>query len=707
MGKDVDGFVAICKALASDPNRLAEMRKTLRERVTHSPLRDEAGFTKALEDRYVEMWHARLKGETVATLDADTIHALFQRAENHRKSGRPAEAGELYKEILQDSPDHIEALTAIWDLSFETGNPGSAVDWLNKAISTRGDVASFHYMLGCSLQARGNMHDAIGSFSRALELDPRWGKAHNNLGCTVESTGDLVRALECYRRAVEFDPKLAVAHYNQGNAYRQLGELVQAIHCIRQALAIDPGHADWRCNLGDLLFDRLQLDEALSSYQMAVELDPGYAVALAGLGRVLQVLGRPGEAESKFRKAIGLKPDLATASSGLLVSLHYSRRADPQAILDEHKAWDARHARTGGWWAARTEDERHAQGRLRIGYLSPDFCRHPVASFIEPVLRAHDRARVQVFCYSNVAHPDEVTRRLEGLCDHWRDISGSSDEQVSERIRYDGIDILVDLAGHTGGGRLELFARKPAPVQVTWLGYPDTTGLRAMDYRLTDAFADPMQVTDRFHTEKLVRLANGFLCYQPPADVPEPGEPPSLRTGRVTFGSFNNLAKVTASMVEIWAQLLHRMPNTKLLIKAFGLSADSAKQALEARFADHGIPAERLTLLPPESSTRSHLSRYHDIDIALDSFPYNGTTTTCEALWMGVPVISLAGNDHASRVGVSLLNRVGLSDLVTHNPDEYLAKAVELAQDAARLGELRGGMRQRLRASPLLDAPGF
>lgn len=609
--------------------------------------------------------------------------------------------------MLLNQPDHREALTAMWEILFDSGNPGAAVDWLNKAIAVREDVPAVHYMLGCCFQAQRKIDDAVTAFARAVELDPNFAKAFNNLGCTLEAAGNLRGAFECYDRALELDPGLAVASYNKGNAFRQTGDPEQAIACMSAGLAIDPRHADWRCNLGDLLFERLELDEAVASYRAAIEIDTSYARAWAGLGLGLQGLGRNEEAESSLRKAIELDPKPAQPGSNLLLVLHNLHGDNPQKMFAEHAAWAKRHASGIPWQAARTEEERRQPGRLKIGYISPDFCRHPVGGFIEPVLAAHDRDRFQVFCYSTTTRPDETTRRLAGLCEHWRDVSRDSDDMIAERMRFDAIDILVELAGHTGGGRLPLVARKPAPVQVTWLGYPNTTGLRAIDYRFTDAYADPPGSTDALHVEKLVRLPQGFLCYCPPAITPEPGESPSLANGSVTFGSLNNLSKVTDAVVAVWCRILAGVPGARLLLKAYGLSAASARQEMLARFARHGIGPDRLILLPPVASSEAHLATYRQIDIALDPFPYNGTTTTLEALWMGVPVISLTGSTHVSRVGLSILSRAGLADLVAASAEEYLAKAVALAGDAARRQVLRAGLRAQLRASPLLDGKTF
>jgi predicted O-linked N-acetylglucosamine transferase (SPINDLY family)/predicted SAM-dependent methyltransferase len=694
--------------LAADHERLSLLRASLRERMRRSPLTDEQGFTRTLERHYIEMWEAARKGDALARgLDEQAIAGLLERGAALRAAAKPVEALEVYKQVLAGQPDQAQALAAIWDISFETGNPGSAIDWLNKGIAVRGDVAAVHYMLGCSFQAQMKIQDAVASFVRALELDPGLAKAHNNLGWTLEMAGDLEGAMQAYQRAGELDPNLAVAFYNRGNLFRRLGDFVQAAECIGHALSIEPRHADWRCNLADMLYQRLRLDEAISSYRTAIALDPRFARAWCGLGLALLASGDPAEAELDFRKALELEPKFGEAFSNLLLTLHYLHAEDRQRVFDEHLRWARQHTGAIAWQAARTPEERRREGRLRIGYLSPDFQRHPVARFIEPVLAAHDRSKFHVFCYSNVSHPDEATERFRSLCEEWRDIAALTDSQAAERMRFDGIDILIDLAGHTGGGRPYLLARKPAPVQATWLGYPNTTGLAAIDYRLTDARADPPGESDRFHTEKLVRLAAGFLCYLPPADSPEVAPPPAAKSGCVTFGSFNFLAKAMPAMVPLWARLLQALPDAKLLVKSYGLSAQSARDALVAQFAARGVKAERLIVLGPEDSATGHLARYGDVDIALDCFPYNGTTTTCEALWMGVPVITLAGKSHVARVGSSLLSRAGLEDLVAESPQEYLDKAIALANDAARRSELRSTLRSRLRASPLLDAAAF
>jgi predicted O-linked N-acetylglucosamine transferase (SPINDLY family) len=702
----VTAYVETAAALAGDLKHLAALRDGLRERMRRSILTDEAGFTRALEQCYVDTWQKTIAPQaSSAELDERKIAGWLQQVAAFRAEGRKIEAEETCKEILKIRPDHLEALGALWDLSYETQNHGVAVEWLRRGIAANDRIAQLHYMMGYSLMGQGNMPDAAGSFRAALALDPGMAKAQNNLGCTLEAMGGVPEAAECYRKAVSLDPRLADAHYNLGNAHRQLAEEDRAIECISRALELEGGRADWRCNVGDLLVRKLRLDEAVASYEAALKIDANDARAYDGRARALQLLGRAQEADADFRAALKLQPDRPDLHSDWLLSLHYWRGGEP--LLEEHLAWAKRHTRGIGRQAARAPHERRPARRLNIGYVSPDFKRHSVSSFFEPLLAAHDKSRFKVFCYSAVAFPDAVTRRIAEASEEWRDISRLGDDWVADRVRADRIDILVDLGGHTGDARPLLFARKLAPVQVTWLGYPNTTGIAAIDYRLTDGIADPEGAADRAHVEKLVRLERGFLCYRPPSDAPEVGEPPLARAGHATFGCFNNLAKIGPSMIALWARLLKASPGARLKLKSFGFAAESARRSMKEQFAACGIDAERLELSGPEESSQDHLANYHGVDVALDVFPYNGAATTCEALWMGVPVVTLAGQTHVSRVGASILHAAGLADQVASSEEEYVQKALELSRDPERLRVLRGSMRERLRASPLLDGRGF
>ena len=345
--------------------------------------------------------------------------------------------------------------------------------------------------------------------------------------------------------------------------------------------------------------------------------------------------------------------------------------------------------------------------RLRVGYISRDFTTHSVAYFLEPLLANHDRAAFEIFCYSDVERPDATTARLRTYTDHWCSIVGQSDDAVTGKIRGDAIDILVDLAGHSKGNRLLVFARRAAPVQVTWLGYPNTTGLRSMDYRVTDEISDPTGVAEKLATETLIRLPGGFICYRPASETPELLDPPSRVNGAITFGNFNSIAKLTPEIISLWSQLLNRIPGSKLLLKSNGLGDEVLRARILGNFETGGIDPTRIELLGWTTSTYFHLALYNKIDIALDTSPYNGTTTTCEALWMGVPVVTLVGDRHAARVGASILTQIDMTDCIALNEAAYVDIAFSLANDPEKLNLIRRSCREKLRSSPLMDEAGF
>jgi predicted O-linked N-acetylglucosamine transferase (SPINDLY family) len=385
--------------------------------------------------------------------------------------------------------------------------------------------------------------------------------------------------------------------------------------------------------------------------------------------------------------------------------MSYSEHWAPREVYEAHLQWGKRFPAVP---PAAAGPVHHEPGRrIRVGYLSPDYWRHPVAHFMEPVLRYHDRARFEIFCYHTGVREDEVTARLKTLPEHWRALPGIADDELEARLRGDKIEILVELSGHTDGTRLPVLARRIAPVQVSYLGYPNTTGLAAMDYRITDACADPAGESDQLHTEKLIRLPGTFLCYAPPIVEASNRIPPSRRKRYVTFGSFNNFAKISPTSIRLWASILASVPGSKLFIKTHGLQDPGLRALLQERLQGAGVPADRLLLAPPTTDHRRHLETYDEVDVALDTFPYHGTTTTLDALWMGVPVVTLIGDRHASRVGLSILSGLGLNELIAHTHDEYVACAVRLAFQPEQLEEYAHDLRARLAGSALTDGKRF
>jgi predicted O-linked N-acetylglucosamine transferase (SPINDLY family)/predicted SAM-dependent methyltransferase len=708
IARDRDGYVALAVKLSSDLARLANMRRTMRDRVRASPLMDETGFCRKLEQCYIEMWERSvISAPQRAAPGPEALDAMLERARGLRQTGKKIEAAEACREILQRSADHFGALELLWDIGFESGAPGIAIDRLVKAMAIDEREPRLPYMLGCALQAGGKIDDAIIAFRRAVALDPGMAKAHNNLGNTLEAVGRLDEAAQAYSRAIELDPTLAHALYNLGTLRDRAGDWTRAIDYFKQALAIEPRNPQWRLRLGQIQCRELRLDEAIANLQTVLALDPSEEVAHMSLGSALLIMGRVEEGIAAWRKALELNPANSQLESAMLFAAHY-RENDPRRLFERHLSWARRHARGLLRLTTTRALNPPAPGRrLNVGYLSPDFGPNPLTQFIEPALAAHDRREFGIFCYSNSSSEDDTTRRLRDLDCTWRDISFLSDFQAADRIRGDGIDILVDLAGHSGGGRPLVFAMKPAPVQVSWLGYPGTTGLAEMDYLLTDAIADPDGENERHHTEKLVRLPCGFLCYLPPPDAPELEAPPELGPGHVTFACFSDLAKLTDEMVATWSELLRALPRARLVMKAQGFHAESARRRVFELFAANGIAADRIDPSAPEALHARRLAKYQDVDVALDVFPCNGLTATCEALWMGVPVVTLAGTTHASRVGASILESAGLPQLVAGTRREYVEIAMGLAQDFLGRRDLRAGMRERMRSSPLMDGAAF
>ena len=459
----------------------------------------------------------------------------------------------------------------------------------------------------------------------------------------------------------------------------------------------------------------LKLGNVSVSLNMICEKETN-AIALNNKGGQLLSQGMAKEAIDQYQMALVLAPEKPFIQSNYLYALNYQPTPDMGKIFAAHKKFGELHENVAAKSAAlqspitsnaATNAATKEQRPLRIGYVSSDFRHHAVSHFIEPVLAAHDKNKFQLFAYYHHTVVDDMTKRIQSHVSHWRSLVGKSDADIAAMIRADGIDILIDLAGHTATNRLPMFARKPAPLQVTWLGYPNTTGLSTMDYRITDAFADPPGMTDAFHTEKLHRMPETFSCYSAPADAPAVSPLQAKRTGRVTFGSFNNFAKITAEVITVWSNILKRIPTATLFLKYKDLESVPMTQYIHNQFMTRGVLVSQLRIQGDDASHVEHMARYNNIDIALDPFPYNGTTTTLDALWMGVPVITLAGASHVGRVGVSQMSNLGLQELIAKNQDDYVNIAVGLAGNIEKLSALRAGMRERMLASPLMNVERF
>ena len=514
---------------------------------------------------------------------------------------------------------------------------------------------------GIAAQQGGDLPGAIASLSKAVLANPKHAVATHELGLAYALRGDMPLAESYYRLAIALDPLLASAHYNLGNLLIAQGQIIQALTCFQEAARLDPDDADALTNCGVAFYELGQVERAIPFFQKALAADP-------------------------------TSPD---RHSTLASALHYLPTASGDDLLHAAQGWWQTHGRP--LYRKILYPNPITPGRrLKVAYLSPDFREHSIYSFITPLLKAHDRSRFEILCLSDVLKPDWATEEIRDLSEGWRDIAHTTDEVVALIVEREGIDILVDLAGHMNGNRLRVFAKKPAPVQISWLGYPGTTGLPTIDYRLVDAITDPEGEADSWHSEQLVRLPGCFLCYQPPAEPITPGPPPCQRTGRFTFGSFNNPAKLNPPLLAIWATILKDVPGSRLLLKGKHLDNPKVQATLTRVFSDHGLDGTRLSFSPYLPSPGEHLALYNDIDLCLDPFPYNGTTTTLEALWMGVPVLTLLGPRHAGRVGASLLHSLGLPGLITDTPQAYIKTAIHLASDTSPLVPRGEALRRQL-----------
>jgi predicted O-linked N-acetylglucosamine transferase (SPINDLY family) len=544
----------------------------------------------------------------------------------------------------------------------------------------------------------GQLSQAEAIYRDVLRQQPDQPDALHMLGLVALQTGNVTAAADLMHQALAHAPNNADCLTNYGEALRRAGRTEEAVDVLRKALELRPDYCEAHNNCGLALMEMGRLADAVRCYERALEINPGYYLAHYNLGRALMDHGRLTEAISRLRKSLQINPQFTDAHTSLLLALNFHPDYSPKDIFQEHLAWAKRFAKPLKPLIRPHTNDPDPKRRLRIGYVSPDFRKHAVSFNFEPILAAHDHSQFEIFCYASVTRPDEVTRRLQGKADYWHDIVRLNDDAACNLIREHKIDILVDLAGHTANNRLLVFARKPAPVQATYIGYFNTTGLRTMDYRITDVHADPPGLTDAFYTEKLIRLPQCLYAYQPPQENLEPGSPPLLKQGHVTFGSFNNLMKIGPGVIALWARILHAVPNSCLVVKYRSLENPEVRTDWEDRFAKGGVDPARLQLLGRDATTRGHFEQYHRIDIALDPFPFNGGITTCDALWMGVPVVTLAGqrDTHMARMGADLLTAFGDPSWIATSPDEYVRKAADLAADRPRLEALRPELRKRV-----------
>jgi len=630
------------------------------------------------------------------------IPQWLESAKQHHSAGRLDKAEALYRKVLLSRPNHPDALHLLGLLHYQAGRFDAAAEMLRRAASANPTSAECRFNLALALLAQGRWDDAIAALRDALSLRPSYPQAYNSLGTALRAKGQLAEAVDAYRQAVASNPQVAGFWSNLGIALHGQGNPQEAVEAFRRAIALKPDFAEAHNNLGNALWASRRYTEAAQACREAIRLRPDLADAYNNLGNAAKDLGQLDEAIDCYRKAITLEPSSHQVHSSLIYTLYFHQDYDAAAILAEHRAWNDRHAKPLAVHIRPHENDRSPDRRLRIGYVSADFRTHPVGLCFEPLLEQHDHRPFEIICFSNVPRADAVTARMQKHADQWLEIFGQSDQEVAELVRQKQIDILVDLSLHMAHNRMLVFARKPAPVQVTYLGYPGTTGLSTVDYRLGDSYIDPPG-TEQFHSEKTIRLPRTYLCWRFNGGEQAVGPLPALQNGYVTFGSLNNFAKVTPPVLETWGKLLSVVKDSRLILRCpQGQAADHVCRAL----GRYGVDPRRLDLVG-HLSWEQYVSLYQYQDIGLDPFPYPGHTTSCDSMWMGVPVVTLTGQTSVSRAGASLLHTIGLSELIAAEEQQYVEMARNLAEDLPRLMQLRATLRGRMQQSALMDAAGF
>ncbi|EXB54601.1 putative UDP-N-acetylglucosamine--peptide N-acetylglucosaminyltransferase SPINDLY [Morus notabilis] len=625
-------------------------------------------------------------------------------------AGNTQEGIQKYFEALKIDPLYAPAYYNLGVVYSEMMQYDVALNYYEKAASVRPIYAEAYCNMGVIYKNRGELETAIACYERCLAVSPNFEIAKNNmaialtdLGTKVKLEGDINQGIAYYKKALYYNWHYADAMYNLGVAY---GEMLKF---DMMALSIKPNFSQSLNNLGVVYTVQGKMDAAASMIEKAIIANPSYAEAYNNLGVLYRDAGNISLAVDAYERCLNIDPDSRNAGQNRLLALNYINEGNDDKLFEAHRDWGRRFMRLYQQYTS-WDNPKDPERPLVIGYISPDYFTHSVSYFIEAPLSHHDYANYKVVVYSAVVKGDAKTTRFRdkvlkkgGI---WRDIYGIDEKKVASMVREDKIDILIELTGHTANNKLGTMACRPAPVQVTWIGYPNTTGLPTIDYRITDSLADPPN-TKQKHVEELVRLPECFLCYTPSPEAGSVSPTPALSNGFITFGSFNNLAKITPKVLQVWARILCAVPNSRLVVKCKPFCCDSVRQRFISTLEQLGLEPLRVDLLPLILLNHDHMQAYSLMDISLDTFPYAGTTTTCESLYMGVPCVTMAGSVHAHNVGVSLLSKVGLERLIAKNEDEYVQLALQLASDFTALSNLRTSLRDLMAKSPVCDGPNF
>ncbi len=624
-------------------------------------------------------------------------------------------AQSLCQNLINADDNHADAWHLLGLIDQRTGNPDQARTMFDRAIAIDHHNPNYRLSAAILLKSLGQLEQAADAYQQLLELHHDHAAAWSNLANAYIDLKRYDQAIRAAHTAIRIDPNLAPAHHNLGRAYRLTHQLPDAIHAYHRATQLQPANPTAWLGLGIALRFNDQYDDAYNALEHAVALDPNLPDAWHELGKLQRDLGETDASLQSFTRVANLDPcdDLVR---DIAVTLNYTPSADLHETFEHHQRWAQRiesHALkipsniTPHNLAPppHTPHAPHPPRALRIGYASPDFRQHACASFIEPLLTDYDRTRFEIFCYADVSNADidAITKRLQSHVPNWRNTHGMTDDQFAQQIDDDRIDILIDLAGHTADNRLTAFARRLAPIQATYLGYPNTTALKNIDYRITDPYADPIDLPT-LGTETLLRIDGGLSCYRPSTSAPEPNPLPALQNHFITFGSLANPAKINQPLLALWCQTLNAIPDSRLLLIRQTL-CNRVKKRITDALQQFGLTPDRFTIQSQHDTPTTPIASYHHFDIALDTFPYAGHTTTCESLWMGVPTITLVGDCYAARMGASVLTQAGFPDWIASTPEQFIAIAVQLAAPSRRdqLANLRQSMRHTIAASSLCN----
>ena len=747
IAQDPEQYLKIVRDLCADLPHLAKLRAGLREQMKASPMCDGPRFARNFCDVIDSVLNQKLTEQPIkpshiassiipTSPSKDEIDALVATFKTKSQVDTKAKA----KALIAKYPKHFFAWKVLSCVLHDQGQYQQAIQGFEHCLKLNSkDFESFNNLGNTYLDLQ-RFDKAKEMYFQAIVLNPKYSAAHHNLANVLIKTGELEEAILSYVEAINLDPSLFVAHFNMGAVLSMLGRHKEAVNSYINALKLQPDHAQSHFGLAVALQKLYFWQDAVQSYKKAIEAKSDYAEAHSNYGNLLYLQGDLSSAKSSLRKAISLAPNLTQAQcnlgsvqialgqideaivtfqqalqvssdskevfSNLLFCMHFGNRWRMQEIYEYHLKWAQLFELPKLSQPALYQRKHLPAGKVpRIAFISPDLYAHPVTLFLRPLIANWPHERMELVFYASVKRPDDATHWFEQQANLWVDISGMNDEHAAQRIAKDEVDILIDLSGHTGENRLSVLAHRPAPVQASWLGYFDTTGMQSVDYLIADSMCVTPQM-EPFFTEKVLRLPDDFVCFDPTIDAPEVSELPASSKGYITFGSQNQLAKVTDEVLDLWAMVLQQTPQSRLMFQAKAFNDPEVIRRYSDKFDQRGIESVRIDFIA--GCTRQQiLQNYCKVDIALDPFPCAGGTTTCESLWMGVPVVTLLGDRFGGRHSASHLSTVGLSQLIAQDPEQYLKIVRYLCSDLPALAKLRAGLREQMKASPMCDGPRF